>query len=188
MISAALRQPGNEGGLPPAALRVGREGAIHADLPGLARALNEEAKLLADLRGVLERQRAAVAADDLPGVDASVFDAQRILRSLSQARRRRRSLLTLTAGEDGHHLAELPELLGPAMTPELASALDRVLATAQRVARDMDLNRQILNGALATGNEILRALGRTEPSPVYAATPSPPGGNGSNSLLLNRQV
>lgn len=163
---------------------------VHApDLGALARALDEEQRLLVALRAVLERQRAAVAADDVAGVDASVFDAQRILRSLAEARRRRRSLLTLAAGDEGAHLADLPGLLGGAMTPDLQAALDRVLGTAQLVARDMELNRQILNGALSVGNQILRALGSdSRPSAVYGATPAPPPSRAAASLLVDRQV
>ena len=159
------------------------------DVRALSRALDGEAKLLNDLLVVLERQRDAVAADDLEQVDATVFDAQRILLSLGQARRRRRALLGLAAGNEGLPLGELHRLLGDAMDPELASAIDRVTGVADRVQRQMSLNRQILSGAIRAGDELLRALGTggKKPAayshPTEAPAPGPAGG-----LLLNRQV
>ena len=159
------------------------------DVRALARALDGEAKLLTDLLGVLERQRDAVAKDDLDAVDTTVFDAQRILLSLGQARRRRRSLLGLAAGNEGLPLRELPRLLGETMDMELASAIDRVTGIADRVQRQMALNRQILDGAIRTGDELLRALGTGGRKaggyshPTEAPTVGPSGG-----LLLNRQV
>jgi len=57
-------------------------------LSGLADALRREAKLLMDLREVLERQRRGVAEEDLALVDETVYSAQRIFRTLAEARRR----------------------------------------------------------------------------------------------------
>ena len=162
---------------------------VATDVHSLARALDGEAKLLHDLLDVLERQRDAVAADDLEAVDATVFDAQRILLSLGQARRRRRSLLGLAAGNEGLPLSELPRLLGDAMNPDLAVAVERVTAIADRVQRQMTLNRQILSGAIRTGDELLRALGTGGRSPAsYGAPTRPPATGPGGGLLVNRQV
>jgi flagellar biosynthesis/type III secretory pathway chaperone len=158
------------------------------DVPALARALADETKLLTMLRQVLDRQREAVARNDLSAVDGSVFDAQRVLLSLSQARRRRRSLIVLASGEENLHLGDLPKVLGPAMTSELQSALDELLQVAGVVAREMELNRQILNGALMAGNEILQALGRPSKKAVYGTGPEAPEAPRATNLLLNRQV
>ena len=164
-------------------------GTVRVDAPALARALKEESKLLARLREVLVRQRQSVANDDLPGVDQSVFDAQRILLSLTQARRRRRSLIVLASGDENLRLAQLPEVLGRQMTPELGSALREVLDTAAEVATEMDLNRHILNGALMAGNEMPQALGGApKTAAAYDGTGHGRAAQGRSNILLNRQV
>jgi hypothetical protein len=54
--------------------------------------MNSETRLLEELTALMRRQRAAVAADDLQAVDDSVYGTQRVLLTLGEARRRRRSL------------------------------------------------------------------------------------------------
>lgn len=161
---------------------------VRVDVAGLTRALREETRLLGQLKDVLLDQREAVARDDLAAVDQSVFDAQRVLLSLSQARRRRKALLVLASGDEDRKLVDLPELLGALMTPELEEALDAVLAAAGGVAREMGTNRQILHGAVMTGNAILQALGGAPKEPVYSGRPVSETGAGQGNLLLNRQV
>ncbi len=160
------------------------------DVRALTRALDGEAKLLQNLLDVLQRQREAVAADDLEAVDTSVYDAQRILLSLGQARRRRRTLLGLAAGNEGLPLSDLPRLLGDAMTGELSASIDQVVRVADRVQRQMALNRQILSGAIRAGDELLRALGSggRKPSGYGAPNTAPPAAGSSGGLLLDRQV
>lgn len=183
-MNPALAPTGTDGA--PARPTPAAMASVRADVPALARALREEARLLGLLQGVLDRQRTAVAEDDLPSVDQTVFDAQRILLSLTQARRRRRSLITLAGGEEKLPLSSLPGILGDQVTPELSSALDEVLEVAGVVAREMEMNRQILNGALMAGDAVLQALGGSARKPVYGARD---GGDASGTnLLLNRQV
>lgn len=186
-MNPALAPTGTDGA--PARPTPAAMASVRADVPALARALREETRLLGLLRDVLDRQRAAVAEDDLPAVDQSVFDAQRILLSLTQARRRRRSLITLAAGEENLSLSSLPDVLGDALTPELSAALDEVLEVARVVAREMEMNRRILDGALVAGDAVLQALGRATRKPVYEAHARKARENGSGTnLLLNRQV
>jgi len=183
-MNSGLQATGTDGPLgaiPSAALKSAR-----ADVPALARSLKDEARLLGLLREVLDRQRTAVSMDDLAGVDQTVFDAQRVLLSLSQARKRRRSLITLAVGDDTPPLSSLPDLLGDQATPELNSALTEVLEVASVVAREMELNRRILNGAVMAGDTILRALGKTGRKSVYDASAQEDASR--SNLLLNRQV
>lgn len=167
---------------PPAAMA-----PVKADVPALSRALREEARLLHLLRGILDRQRQAVGDDDLGAVDASVFDAQRVLLSLNQARTRRRSLLVLASGNETMPLSQLPAILGSAMTPDLHEALDEVLSVAAVVAREMELNRQILAGAVRAGDQVLHAIGRTRKEATYGSGATASAASPS-SLILNRQV
>jgi hypothetical protein len=69
-----------------------------AALEALAGAITAEVRLLEDLTSVMRKQRASVAAEDLQGVDDSVFATHRILVTLGEARRQRRSLGALVAG------------------------------------------------------------------------------------------
>lgn len=153
----------------------------------LAGAFATERRLLEDLAGVLERQRAAVERDDLAGVDESVFAAQRVFRTLGEARRYRRSLLALAAGCEDAPLGELEAVLGPAMTPRLGAARDELRSAARRLERQLERNRGLLQAAITTGDRLIRALsGAPAEAPVYAAH-----GNGaapSAAILLDRQV
>jgi hypothetical protein len=65
---------------------------------GLTDAFEVECRLLGELAGLLRRQREGVATDDVTVVDESVFAANRVLPTLEEARRRRRTLLQLVAG------------------------------------------------------------------------------------------
>src|SRR5687768_4984007 len=88
-------------------------------LDSLANAVTAEVRLLEDLIGVMRKQRHAVGADDLQGVDDSVFATHRILVTLGEARRQRRSLGQLIAGTDDLGLRALDDLLGERMTDTL---------------------------------------------------------------------
>jgi hypothetical protein len=69
-------------------------------LDALHDALVSERKLLDDLIAQMRRQRAAVAADNIEGVDDSTFATHRILATLGQARTRRRQLNVLLGGSE----------------------------------------------------------------------------------------
>jgi hypothetical protein len=72
--------------MPNAALPV----AAHTRLiDGLVDTLKTESRLVGELCATLVRQREAIGADDVQGVDDSVFALQRLLLSLGEARGRR---------------------------------------------------------------------------------------------------
>ncbi|HSW31126.1 MAG TPA: flagellar export chaperone FlgN [Longimicrobiales bacterium] len=153
----------------------------------LAEALGRERKLLEDLAGVLERQRQAVERDDLAGVDESVFAAQRVFRTLGEARRYRRSLLELASGAGDVPLGDFDRALGPLMTLRLGRARDELKQTAQRLEGQLSRNRHLLEAALDSGDRLIRALSGAPPA---AAVYAPPGQVvlTSGAALLNRQV
>lgn len=158
----------------------------------LARAFEEEVRLLGSLDGVLGRQRDSVARDDLDGVNASVGDAQRVLLTLGQARRRRDTLITAICGEAGASLHDLERNLGNTLPHELAEARDRLLEAADSVVRTLRLNDRILAGAAATGRALMKSLGAPSPggsAGVYAPDGLPTGAPDLGAgLVLNRQV
>ena len=137
---------------------------------------------------VLRRQRSGVAGDDLAVVDDSVFAAQRILLTLAEARRRRHSLLSLLVGREHVGLGELGDALGPLMTPELAQAQTELQAGARVLADELERNRRILNGAISSGDRLIRALTGAPAEPnVYGTTANPRGASGG-APLIDRQV
>ncbi len=154
----------------------------------LAGALVTESRLVESLSAILERQRVSVEKDDLAGVDESVFAAQRVFRTLGEARRYRRSLLELAAGDGNIPLGELDTALGRGMTPALGAARDGLRDAARRLERQLDRNRHLLRAAMAAGDHLLRALGEpVAPTGLY----SPQGAAGGASgppLLLNRRI
>lgn len=155
-------------------------------LESLVDALRDERRLLNDLMKVLERQRAAVADDDLGGLDDSVFAAQRVLRTLSEARRRRRTLLTLVVGDETMALDALDEALGRNMTESLRTARGELQATARELAEELDRNRRILQGAISHGDRLIRALCGTPATPtVYGAGTQEAG---DARLFIDRQI
>jgi hypothetical protein len=150
-------------------------------------ALNTEARLLDELVGVLASQRSGVAGDDLAAVDDSVFAAQRVLLTLSEARRKRRTLLKIVTGSEDIPLAELEESLGPSLSDGVRDAGRRLRASAKDLAGELDRNRRILRGALRTGDKLIRALCGATPTPGTYAAPGRSAEAGC-TILIDTQV
>lgn len=160
-----------------------------AAIDALAHAVTVEVRLLEDLTGVMRRQRKAVAEDDLQGVDDSVYATHRVLVTLGEARRHRRSLNQLIGGTDDLPLRGLEDVLGDRMTDALRLARDGLHAAALILSREVATNRQVLREALASGNEYVRAIyGTPETQTVYAHEPSHSDSESRGGVLLNRTV
>ena len=159
-------------------------------LAALLDSLRSEARLVEELAATMRRQRAAVAADDLQGVDDSVFATHRILATLGQARQRRRQLNRLLGADEEIAVHRLDELLGSQMTEPLRVARDGLQTAAQALAREVDVNRRVLRDAIASGESYVRALcapgdaKRLYGAPGSETASAPPAG----SFLLNRRV
>lgn len=124
-------------------------------LDSLADALATERRLLDELIGIMRRQRNAVGRDDLQSVNDSVFSVHRVLVTLSEARRRRRSLNTLIGQREDIEIHALDDALGARMTDVLRQARDELHRTASSLSREVALNRRILREALAGGIPVL---------------------------------
>jgi len=162
-------------------------------LAALLDSLRSEARLVDELAATMRRQRAAVGADDLQGVDDSVFATHRILATLGQARQRRRQLNRLLGADEELSVSRLDELLGSQMSEPLRVARDGLQTAAQALAREVDVNRRVLREAIASGESYVRALctpgasgdaKRLYGAPGSEPAPAPPAG----SFLLNRRV
>jgi hypothetical protein len=125
---------------------------------GLADAMKSERRLIDELIGIMKQQREAVAADDLQCVDDSVFAVQRVLHTLGEARKRRRSLNARLGQPEDAPLREILESLGPYANEELHASRESLQEAARTLAREVSTNRQILREALATGESFVRTL------------------------------
>lgn len=155
-----------------------------SDARGLAEAFETECRLLGELATVLRKQREGVASDDVAVVDESVFAANRVMRTLDEARKRRRTLLEIIAGAQDASLEDLELTLGRHMTPGLANVRDRLRLQAKTVAREIEINRRVLRGAMEQGDRFIQAICGGKNSASYEAR-EPSGGQG---VLLNRQA
>src|SRR6478752_7932907 len=90
---------------------------VLSPVDSLTDALITERKLLDELIAVMRRQRTAVGEDDLQSVDDSVFATHRVLVTLNEARRRRRTLNTLIGQREDIGIHALEDALGARMTP-----------------------------------------------------------------------
>lgn len=157
---------------------------VGGDASALVAAFEAECRLLGDLAGVLRRQREGVASDDVTIVDESVFAANRVVRTLEEARRKRRTLLGLLAGAQDAALDDLEMALGRLMTDDLAKVRDRLKTQARSVAREIEINRRVLRGAMEQGERFMHAIcGGPQPR-----TYEPGESSGAIGALLNRQV
>jgi hypothetical protein len=114
-------------------------------IESLAEALNAERRLLDELSGVVRRQRAAVATDDMDAVSDCVFATHRMLVTLRETRSHRRSigtLIGLPAGADAG-TDSLERALGARMTPAIRAARDELHHAARTLAREVAASRNV---------------------------------------------
>lgn len=149
-----------------------------ATLHALHDALRSERKLLDDLATTMRRQRAAVGREDLEAVDDSVFATHRILATLGQARLRRRAVNRLVVGVEELPMRSLETVLGAQMTDAMREARDGLQASAEALAREVDVNRRVLREALAAGDAHARLL-----TGAGASIDSPAAGAAARALL-----
>ncbi|MEO6864839.1 MAG: flagellar export chaperone FlgN [Gemmatimonadaceae bacterium] len=129
-----------------------------AALEALSEALRSERKLIDDLTEIVLRQRAAVAVDDLQAVDDSVFATHRLLLTLGEARKGRRSINAMVGCREETGVKHLEEALGSLMTPQLRSAREELQVAAGRLSREIGINRRILREAIANSDSFVRAV------------------------------
>ncbi len=165
-------------------------GPSRVTLDALVDNMRSETRLLEELTALMRRQRAAVASDDLQGVDDSVYGTQRVLLTLGEARRRR-SLNRLIGDSEDLGLKSLDRVLGAAMNDAVRAARDGLQAAALTLSQEVDINRRVLREALAAGDDYVRAIygGSAEATKgVYASgnDQSPPARAGG--VLINRRA
>jgi hypothetical protein len=157
-------------------------------LSSLADALQSERRLIDELIAIMKSQRESVAADDLQAVDDSVFAVQRVLHTLAEARKRRRSLNVRLGHSEDIALRDLLESMGPYASDDLKASRAALQLSARSLAREVSTNRQILREALTTGEDLVRTLaGVAAPRVGYGESPRN-GESMHSSYLVNRHV
>lgn len=142
----------------PASFRTSNAPVPAAALAALRDALLSEHKLIDELTEIVLRQRAAIAADDLQAVDDSVFATHRLLLTLGEARKGRRSINAMAGCREETGVKHLEEALGPWMTADLRSAREELQIAAARLSREIGINRRILREAIANSDSLVRAV------------------------------
>jgi flagellar FlgN protein len=117
-------------------------------IDSLAEALAAERRLIDELLAVIHRQRAAVADDDLRGIEDSMFATHRLLVTLSEAKCRRRTVNTLLGQSEDVGILALDRVLGARMTPELREQRDGLHQAARTLSREVAVNRELLRDAM----------------------------------------
>jgi FlgN protein len=136
----------------------------------LSDVLGTERRLLEELMSVMQKQRAAVASDDLQSLDDSVFATYRVLATLGEARRRRKSVNRLLGGAEDMNVNDLEEILGDLATPAVIAARDALQDAAVSLSREVDINKQVLRTAMDNGNDYVQKLfGASQPAATYVA-------------------
>jgi hypothetical protein len=160
-----------------------------ATIDALVDALGSENRLLGELVTIMRRQRDAVAGDDLQLIDDSVFATHRILVTLGEARRRRKSLNRILTGAEDLGVQDLEAALGPRMNDALRSARDGLKDTARILSKEVEMNRRVLRHALATGEAMVRAMCVPAEKTLYTGSDAAPATTSAGGgILINRQV
>lgn len=153
----------------------------------LSNALSTETRLLKRLMGILQDQRAGVAADDIQAVDDTVHAAQRVMLNVGVARRHRRELTRLLTGAEDLGINDLDGALGNYMTSELEHSRNGLQAIAHALSAEIVVNRRVLSQALRNGTDYVRALLGVEEPGTYAPEPEL-SRSGRAPGLVNRRV
>jgi hypothetical protein len=157
-------------------------------LDSLIDSLMSERRLVEELTTIMLRQRAAVAAEDLQGVDDSVYAVQKVLLTLGEARKRRHSLNTRLGFAEDIPLRDLIEVMGSSAPDSLRTASRQLQETAKTLAHEVAINRQILRESLASGDAYVRALTNTIAPRVGYGEARVGGDAGLAPKLLNRRI
>lgn len=123
----------------------------------LVSALDEEVALLDKLRDIFVVQREALAAGDAGALDDGIFAATRMMRTIEEARRRRRRLTERLTGGD-MELDELDVWLSGVNNRPIRAARDRVREAAVRLRSEVRTLREILKTALSDNRRYLEVL------------------------------
>jgi FlgN protein len=145
--------------------------------------LATERRLVGDLTEIVERQRHALASDDLEGVDHTSHAMQRVLFTLHEARSRRRGIGRLLGGSDVP-IRDIEDYLGDRMTDAVRDARANLRVAARRLSDAIEVNRRVLSSALAASDAYAARITGAPNALTYQETPAAATRRGG--VLLNR--
>lgn len=141
----------------------------------LVEALEHEVGLLDGLKSVFVAQREALSLGDPRALDDGVFAATRIMRTMDEARRRRRHLTSSLLGSD-LDFDELDAVLADAANRPVRNALIRVREAAGQLRAEVRVLRQILQVSLSDNRRHLEVLLGDSTSSALAPGTGPEAG------------
>jgi hypothetical protein len=121
-------------------------------------------------------------------VDDSVFATHRLLLTLGEARKRRRSINRILGCQEETGVKQLEDALGPWMTPELRASREALQEAARTLSKEIESNRRILREAIASNETLVRAMvgaPRDAIQPGYGA-PAPTAYTRSDTVAISR--
>ncbi len=127
-------------------------------IEGLIDTLRSERRLIDDLRVLMIRQREAVAGDQMQELEDTVFAVQRVMLTLGEARKRRRTLSERLGCDPETTPRYLPDALGSQASREVVDASRDLVESAEALSREVAVNRDVLQRGLSTGEEFVRIL------------------------------
>lgn len=172
---------------------VGPEFQRRNEWDDLAATLNQEARLLDELREALLQQRAGVASNDAAVVESSIQMMGRTLLTLGEARQRREALIGRLAGQPVSSLSisDLEELLSQPLPANVQTARAVARRSGAAVAREVAINHHVVRRALEAGESFIQLLFSSvaDPNPAYMPFHKN-GGDMSQTggLLLNKRI
>ncbi|MDB4917748.1 MAG: FlgN family protein [Gemmatimonadetes bacterium] len=153
----------------------------------IADSLASEIALIEELVSIMQRQRASVAVNDLQAVDDTVYATHRVLGTLAESRRRRRSLSSMLGEREDLPLESLDHVLGDRMTESLRAVRSALHEAARTLSREVAINRHVLRSALASGDSYLRTLAGAPATATYSPVLES-GSVARGSAVLNRRA
>lgn len=152
------------------------DGSALRGFADLTLALERECRLIEELRQAVIRQREAVPAGDLHGMESSIRLASRALLTLQENRRYRSTLLRQLVGDPAQPLADLDRRFESVLPEPFLAARRRMQSSAAGVAEEVWRNQELLLATLRERDALLRELltgsrpTRRESEPPAAAT------------------
>lgn len=143
-------------------------------------AFDAEARQIDTLIGILRSQRDGVARHEVGPIQDSVYAIHRVLLTLDEARKRRRTLLDVL---DDHET----DVANPATPDRVRHSKQRLITAAQTLETELSLSRRVLESALSSTDDELRSvLDGIEESATYASEAG--AGDPRAGRLVDRQV
>ncbi len=158
------------------------------DVQALARSLDDEAALLAELIETLLGQRGAVASGDLEQVFAGSERVTGTLLKLDRARSGRREILARGTGDPALPLADLEQRLGRPLPEAAVRARKHLRDAAGRAERELAINRAVLRRAQDAGDAQFHALltWLERETPLYGPASGTSRGKERGALVVDK--